>query len=281
MKSSNATFVALAALFWIATSTIAQADTVVLVQGYLGSANSWRASGIGASLHRAGWADAGHLSATPSGGILHYGPRARSARRFYTIDIATEAPIEVQATMLARYVAFIQQQHRGEPVILVGHSAGGIAARYLMVTNRFTPIAALITIAAPHLGTQLAEMGAAVADSPLGWMAPMFGAGTINRSRRLYYELSPERPGSLLGWLNRQPHPPAQYISIIRVRDVRAPHQGDNLVYGWSQDMNTVPALRGRARTVFSPGTHALRPADGILLANILNGLKLAKPPAR
>ena len=280
-KTMNWRTVLTAVFFWMTMTIAAQAQTVILVQGYLGSAGSWRASGITVALQQGGWPDGGHLRAASGGGILHYGKRLNTTRRFFTIDLPTEAPVALQASILSRYIAFARRLYPAQPVMIVAHSAGGVVARFVMVTNRAASISSLITIASPHLGTQIAQLGSAIANSPISWFAPMFGANTINRSAQLYNDLSPERPGNLLGWLNRQPHPPARYISVIRVRDVRNPNQGDNLVYGWSQDMNTVPALRGKARTLFSPGTHDLRPSDGPLLANLLNGLAPPGPAGR
>ncbi len=268
---------ALAGIFILFATTIgAQAQSIILVQGYLGSANSWRGSGITAALTRAGWPDSGHMRAVARGGILHYGPRLAGAKRFFTIDLATEAPIGAQSALLTRYIAFARRLYPRQPIIIIAHSAGGVVARFAMVTNRTLPISSLITIASPHLGTRIAQLGSAIANSPLGWAAPMMGVGTINRSRRLYNELSPEQPGNLLGWLNRRPHPPAQYVSVIRVKDIRNPAQGDNLVHGWSQDMNAVPALRGKARSLLAPGNHDLHPSDGPLLANILANVSAA-----
>ncbi len=268
---------AFSGIFFLLTMSIgAQAQSIILVQGYLGSANSWRGSGVTATLQQAGWADSGHMRSVARGGILHYGPRPAGSKRFFTIDLVTEAPIGAQSALLTHYIAFARRLYPKQPIIIIAHSAGGIVARYAMVTNRTLAVSALITIASPHLGAQIAQLGSAIADSPLGWVAPMMGVGTINRSRKLYRELSPERPGNLLGWLNRQPHPPAQYISVIRVKNIRNPAQGDNLVHGWSQDMNAVPALRGKARSLFSPGNHDLHPSDGRLLANILANVTAA-----
>ena len=261
-------------VIWLASSATASADSLILIHGYLGSAGSWRGSGITSVLQRRGWLDAGHLRLGPRG-VLNFDRTGPRLRRFYTVDLPSEAPVPLQANILARYITWIGQRHRKEPIILAGHSAGGVVARFAMVTSARGKVAALITIASPHMGTELAELGSAAANSPLSWVAPFFGGSTINRSRVLYHELSPERPGNMLGWLNRQPHPPAQYVSVIRIKDAAAPASGDGFVPGWSQDMNSVPALRGKSQRILSAGNHNLRPSDGILLANILSKLGL------
>jgi hypothetical protein len=90
----------------------------------------------------------------------------------------------------------------------------------------------------------------------------MLGLDTINRSQGLYQDLGRPEPWSLLGWLNVQPHPQADYISIVR--------PGDSVVAPRSQDMNFVPALAGRSRVLPSVGGHELNPADGVLVSQLL-----------
>ncbi len=94
----------------------------------------------------------------------------------------------------------------------------------------------------------------------------------LNRSQGIYYDLIRERPGSLLYWLNHQPHPPARYISIVRSADLS--WIGDMVVPEWSQDMNRVYALRGRARAIPSSGGHGLEQEDGKRLVHILERLR-------
>ena len=45
---------------------------------------------------------------------------------------------------------------------------------------------------------------------------------------------------------------------------------GDLVVPVWSQDMNQVAALRGRASKIVTPGGHGLNKQDGELLLQIL-----------
>lgn len=255
---------ALAAMTLAASAATASADTVVLIQGYLGSAGSWRGTGIAAVMHDAGWRDGGHLSVAP-GGVIQLLPGEPGGNRFVTVDLPTEAPAVVQSEVLGSYIAAIRRAQPKEPIVLVGHSAGGVVARLFMVRHPDAGITGLVTIASPHLGTSSAEMGSFVGSTPLSWVAPFMGLNTINRSQVLYHDLWRERPSNLLGWLNRVPHPTAKYVSVIRA--------GDDWVNGWSQDMNLVPALRGSARTVVTPGGHGLRPADGALLADILRAM--------
>jgi pimeloyl-ACP methyl ester carboxylesterase len=250
----------------------ALAETLVLVQGYLGSGASWRESRVTTLLETAGWDD--------GGGLVLCGPRvctrdakATGARRFYTLELPTEAPLLTQAGLLARYMEHLEARHPGTEFVLVGHSAGGVVARAFMVQHPRTRVSALITIASPHLGTESAELGNVVGRSPLAWFAPLVGAGTLNRSQALYRDLARERPNNLLGWLNHQPHPDAIYVSIVRTQDDETFGVADLLVPAWSQDMNRVYALAGRARTLAGPGGHGLGIDDGRVLLRILERL--------
>jgi pimeloyl-ACP methyl ester carboxylesterase len=257
----------------IALFQSASAETLVLVQGYLASGASWRESGVTEVLEAAGWDD--------GGGLVLCGPRvctrhgkATGARRFYTLELPTEAPLLMQAGLLARYIEHLEVRHPGTEFVLVGHSAGGVVARAFMVQHPKVRVSALITIASPHLGTESAELGNVVGRSPLAWFAPLVGAGTLNRSQALYRDLARERPNNLLGWLNHQPHPDAIYVSIVRTQDDETFGVGDLLVPAWSQDMSRVYGLAGRARTLAGPGGHGLGKDDGRLLLRILERLQ-------
>jgi pimeloyl-ACP methyl ester carboxylesterase len=246
----------------------APAETLVLLQGYLADEDYWRETGITRMLDRNGWADAGTLRTTRNG-IRADRPLPASNRRVYTLALPSEAPLMVQLRYLEQYLDVILNLHPYESLILSGHSAGGVLGRLYMVEHPDTSVGALITFASPHLGTDSAEIGAMAGNSPLGWFAPLIGGSTLNRSQGLYYDLVRERPGSLLFWLNRQEHPSSRYISIVREDDGLL-NFGDLVVPAWSQDMNQVAALRGRAHRIVTQGGHGLTRQDGELLLQIL-----------
>jgi len=247
----------------------APAETLVLLQGYLADEDYWRETGITRMLDRNGWADAGTLRTTRNG-IRSDRPLPTGNRRVYTLALPSEAPLMVQLRYLEQYLGVILNLHPYESLILGGHSAGGVLGRLYMVEHPDTSVGALITFASPHLGTDSAEIGAMAGNSPLGWFAPLIGGSTLNRSQGLYYDLVRERPGSLLFWLNRQEHPSSRYISIVREDDGLL-NFGDLVVPAWSQDMNQVAALRGRAhRRIVTQGGHGLTRQDGELLLQIL-----------
>ncbi len=241
------------------------ADVLVLVPGYLNGGYSWRMQGITQSLVANGWSDGGNFILGPNGVRLDL-PPAASKHRFYSVELPGEAPLPIQANYLNNYIDAVQAMHPGEKMILAGHSAGGVLARYIMVTRPTLNIDTLITIASPHSGTDAAEVAKLISDSPASWIAPLFGLNTINRSRDLYRDLGRPDGTNLLSWLNTRQHPKANYISVI--------HLNDEWVDAGSQDMNNIPVLAGKSTVVTTNTGHSLNPADGVLLANVLANLK-------
>ncbi|MCB1860034.1 MAG: hypothetical protein KDI63_17320 [Gammaproteobacteria bacterium] len=243
------------------------AETLVLVQGYQAKGDDWRSPGIMNALLQAGWRDGGQLGEGSASLPVVRGPR------FFTVDLITDAPLMHQLAQLQEYMAQIRNDYPEESLILAGHSAGGVLGRLYMVQNPTSGVAALITFASPHLGTETAELGIVLGNSPLGWASRWLGANDLlGRSQGLFFDLIRERPGSLLFWLNRQPHPVARYISVVR--DEERSWVGDLIVPVWSQDMNQVYELRGRAVSIPSAGTHGLNDEDGRLLVRILSRLR-------
>lgn len=258
----------LGALAGLMLASTGFAETVLLVHGYLSNSNDWRRAGVVAELGRAGWMDAGTLS--PSEGGVVRGPAlsGETHKRLYTVALPDHAPLQVQAGLLADAVYWVHKRHPNEAVAVVGHSAGGVIARLMMVQQPQTRVSELISIASPHLGTESANLGVLAGQSPLAELAPLLGAGKFTQSLGLYQDLVREHPGSLLYWLNRQDHPPARYVCAIRENG--GMDLGELVVPAWSQDLNRVPALRGRAERHVLTGYHGLSETDGQWLADIL-----------
>ena len=245
------------------------AETLVLIQGYQATGADWRDSGVVGSLATAGWSDIGHIGHEVSG-------LDRPGLRVVTIDLETDAPLYNQLAQLKFATDKIMRARAEERLIFAAHSAGGVLGRLYMVQYPDSKVAALITFATPHLGTESAELGIALGQSPLGLLSRLLGPDhdLLGRSQGLFSDLIRERPGSLLFWLNRQPHPKAHYISVVR--DDTFSLLGDIVVPTWSQDMNQVYALRGRSYLISTDGGHGLRAADGALLVKILRWLRIS-----
>jgi pimeloyl-ACP methyl ester carboxylesterase len=259
----------LAAVLLIGATATARAEVAVLVHGYLGTPWSWDTSGVNAALASQGWRPA----AAPTPGLMPAGLTTAGSRTVYTVALPSIAPLTVQADVLAATLRGIESRHPGERIHLVGHSAGGVVARLALVRGGRGQVGQLITIASPHLGTHRALQALDETHSwgPIGWIKDFFGGDlyhTVKASTPLLVELAPAVPGSPLGWLNSQSHPDIEYVSVIRTTPAGVP--GDWVVPGFSQDMNQIPALRGRSQVVAAPSDHELLPPDGLLIARLL-----------
>lgn len=257
-------------------TSVARADTLVLVHGWAANADTWVHSGIAPILFKHGWHDAGVVTTTPAG--VRYFPVFKSVEtknRFYRVQLPATAPLLLQASHLTSQLAFIQNRHPKEDLIIAGHSAGGVVARLVVVRPEYVRIKSLITIASPQLGTPRVFEGLDVVDSKpffcpgpgVDFLKTVFGGSEyqyLKDSRGAMLDLAPAGGGTLLDWLNQQVHPDIQYHSVIRTK-------GDNVVPTVSQDLNQVPALRGRAKVYPTTIAHGLNPLDGELLVKILS----------
>ena len=254
---------------------VARADVMVLVHGWAADVDTWVHSGVASFLVRNGWHDAGVVTTTP-GGVRHFPgyPSADSQNHFYRTQLPSTAPLLLQASHLTAELVFIQKRHPKDDMIVVGHSAGGVIARLVVIRPEYVRINSLVTIASPHMGTPLAFEGLNVVESKpffcpgpgTDFLKAVFGGRQyqyLKDSRGAMLDLTPAGGGNLIDWLNQQPHPDIQYHSIIRAG-------GDGVVPTVSQDLNQVPALRGRAKVYPARSIHGLNPKDGELLLDIL-----------
>jgi triacylglycerol lipase len=261
------------------------ADVLVLVHGYLGTAQSWAEAGTMDRLQRRGYRHLGNFGYSTRGVLFQPLQPGGTDKPVYTVSLPSQAPVVVQADWLAAMLHEVGKLHPDEPINLAAHSAGGIVARMTLVRHGTLGVQHLITIAAPHLGTGRAVQALEATDD-----SGMFGFvkswlvrratgdalyATAQMSRGLLFDLTPPRPGNLLFWLNQQPHPDISYTSIMRIGTFYMP--GDFVVPPPSQDLNRVPALAGRARTYSMAEGHLLTPQDGDLIGNLLIKKQAAK----
>jgi pimeloyl-ACP methyl ester carboxylesterase len=256
----------------------ASAEVLVLVHGYLGTANSWVESGVLDRLIRRGYQHRGVFSFSPQGVLLQPLGTGPATRPVYTLNLPSQAPVVIQADWLAAQLREVGRRHPEEEINLAAHSAGGVVARMTLVRHGPLGVQHLITIAAPHLGTGRAVQALDATDnrgilgSLKGWFVRKRTGdalyATVQQSRGVLLDLTPPAPGNLLFWLNGQPHPDIRYTSIMRIGTFYLP--GDQVVPPPSQDLNRVPALVGRAQTYSMAQGHLLTPQDGDLIGNLL-----------
>ncbi|MES9846446.1 MAG: alpha/beta fold hydrolase [Candidatus Sedimenticola sp. 6PFRAG5] len=254
-------------------SLTAQADLLVLVHGYLGSSHSWESSGVNSVLEQNGWQRAGLVYAGPGGIQVIPAAGQQADNKVYSVELPSVAPLTLQAQQLQLMLRQLAERHPGEPLYIAGHSAGGVVARLALVRDPSIEARALVTIASPHLGTARAIEALEETDGsgPVGMIKNLFGGDlyqTVKHSYGALVELTPAYPGNMLYWLNAQNHPDIEYHSIVRPGPVGL---GDELVPLFSQDMNNVPALKGKSRVLPVATGHSLNPQDGATLVHLIS----------
>jgi pimeloyl-ACP methyl ester carboxylesterase len=249
-----------------------QAKTMVLIHGYLADGLSWHTTKVTQGLLLAGWKDGGGYTVTGQGILTPRNPLA-TPNAFFTVDLPSTASIQVQAYRLGQYLNHLYAL-RNEPIIFVAHSAGGIVARFYLITAAHVPAQSLITIGTPHLGTPTADFALLTSRSPVAMMLKVTGQDTIRDSRALYANLKTAEPDTFLYWLNQQSHPAIPYVSVIRSNKNKTRlSKYDFFVPAENQNMNKVWALRGQSLTYLTEEDHFLSGKDGLFLVDILASL--------
>ena len=123
----------------ILLSSLAQAETLVLIPGFQEQGMAWRFRHVTSALESSGWVDAGNLNFSPKGIVNSTRLAKRPKKALYTLELPTQLSIIQQSTILNQYLNLLARI-RKEPLSLVGHSAGGLVARYWLVTNHSVPV---------------------------------------------------------------------------------------------------------------------------------------------
>ncbi len=259
-------------LFFI--SLPVQAEIMLLIHGYLGDASSWEKSGINQELHQQGWLRAGMFRGSPQGPELFLTEHTEGENLVYVAELPSDTPVMIQADVLFNIIDIIRQNHPEQQLILVGHSAGGVVARMTLIRHQLKNINALITIAAPHVGTGRADQALDITANhgPFNMIKSFVGGrnyDALKNSRGLMVDLRHPQPGNMLYWLNSQAHPKIHYASIIRLNNDG--NSGDYYVPGFSQNMNNVPVLQGQSSTFTTPTSHFLVRQDANTILSIIN----------
>ncbi len=254
-------------------STASYAETVVLVHGYLSNSNDWKETKVTQPLQQAGWDYGGNYTHTKTAQFDIATPPLEQVKakgkKYFTVDLPADAPIETQAYVLGFYLKHLYEQ-RKEPLVLIGHSAGGVVARAWLTMPQAQPTKALITIASPHLGTPLADLAALSVKTPLNEAVRILGLKNFRKSKAVFSDLQKEKQGNFLYWLNRQQHPDIRYVSVIRRQKTGLLKKFDYVVPRKSQDMNNVWAIRGHSAVLLTEGDHYLSETDGTYIKDLL-----------
>lgn len=252
---------------------------LVLVHGFLGDSASWQQSGVLPVLEQAGWKFAGNWQSTQSGVRLQQAEQPAGEFAIHTVDLPSTAALMEQARFLGGMLGAIAKLRPTDTVDLIGHSAGGVVARLALVNYGVGTVTRLITIAAPHLGTERASQALDATDDRglFGGIKRWFVERkvgddmyrTIQSSRWALSDLAPPVPGNLLYWLNNRQHPDIIYVAVVRGTAFGMP--GDQVVPAASQDLRRVLALNGRASIRVVAGDHQLSRQDGQLLSELVS----------
>ncbi len=257
----------------------ANAEVLALIHGYMGSPTSWEKSGINDLLEDKGWQRGGLIIPDTREYFpdpIHRLSSDRADNISYVIDMPWMRPLDEQADYLEVAMQRVFKMRADENVTLIGHSAGALVARLWLVQYFKPSVVRLVSIAAPNLGTPRAIDALQLTDpifGPVDAVRNMFGGklyNTVRHSRDLVYDFTPpsRRNPNILYWLNQQEHPDIKYVSVVR--EDRRGYDKDWLVSADSQDLNNVPASRGRSHTYIVSQDHPLSREDGHLLATIL-----------
>ncbi len=255
-------------IFFAFLGSWVRADILVFVHGYDSSADVWRNTGFFSYMQRQGWQDAGSLHSHSRDGVVYLQTKELKPYRMVTVNLPSAAPIPIQGQILASYLNTLKNLSPEQSFTLIGHSIGGVVARYVLLQYPEFRVTRLITIASPHLGTGMAEAAELIAKTPVSLITPLLDAEIINHSEVLMDQMRREEPGSFLFWINQFKHPSIEYASIIRT------HGGfldkDYFVPSYSQDLRYVRGIK-QAVSYPSKGKHNLQYQDAFLVAELVN----------
>ena len=106
----------------------ARADVLVLVHGYLGTAQSWAEAGALARLHQRGYRLAGIYGYSSKGVLYQAVTPGRPAKPVYSVNLPSQAPVVIQADPAAHtrlvVAAVDQARQAGAAQVSLAAAAG-------------------------------------------------------------------------------------------------------------------------------------------------------------
>lgn len=200
---------------------------VLLLHGLGGQAKVWSVAGTVKHFENQGLAFGGEVHAAGEGPVRFVASEVAPATAdFFTLHVSDPfQSLDLWQEELRDMVEEITDVSGAPKVVLVGFSAGGVAARrYLVEYPKDHRIAKLVTLASPHRGSELASIARRIVEISEG--GRIEEPGVVNADREsegvlrsleertgidldsdLVRELLPERDNEYLQWLNRSEHP--------------------------------------------------------------------------
>ena len=138
----------------------------------------------------------------------------------------TSQDIRISAQRLRRLLERLEREHPGVPIDIIAHSEGGVVARQALATETdpadptLPPVGALVTLASPHTGFELASGLTMLGHTAVGEIAE----GTVDALRPDKAALTGDavhqlaESSSFLERLNRTPLPPGVKVTSIGAR---------------------------------------------------------------
>lgn len=107
----------------------------------------------------------------------------------YVAHLTTDSSIGERAAVLKN---FLETELKGQMVNIVGHSLGGLDARYAASILKAGQIASITTVGTPHLGSPLADWAVDQMEKKTLWYWFFYGLGYDLKGRRFLKEISTE-----------------------------------------------------------------------------------------
>jgi pimeloyl-ACP methyl ester carboxylesterase len=208
---------------------------ILFLHGMGATAETWIDAGVKSFLEKKGLRYGGVIGVDKRGQLQISQPSCPPEKAdFFALQVADSfQSLNLWERDLATIIEAVRSRTGAPRVILVGHSAGGLAARkYLVDHARYHHVAKLLTIATPHRGSELALI--AILEDLLG--ANASGSEAINTTSRalleelkalesraglrykapIFRDLLPESLNPALRRLNSAPHPTdVKYACIL------------------------------------------------------------------
>lgn len=239
------------ALYFVTAPThlALRSTPILLVHGLGNNASTWEDSGYVGFLKGRELRYGGVVTVDAWGSArIEAGEHEPEEAEVFVLEISDPwESLDLWAEEIAAAVREVTERTRAPRVVLVGYSAGGVAARkYLVETPDDHRVARLVTLSSPHGGSELSILAEAAGN---GGSIPGVRAllENVRRQRKipneapLIADLAPAAGGNVLDLLNRAAHPgDVEYACIVAT--------GVDLLNDWTTLQAAIAQTRGGRR---------------------------------